>query len=304
MVAPGPGVGAIYESPREIYPSSRGVASWPIWLIIQGWIFACSAASVSFDACSNSRAISARRGAASFSVRSRRLVMARAQKLSPEKRSEIAHAAAAARWGVPKATHQGELAIGDIRIPCAVLDDGRRVLTENGITNALLGSRSGASKRLKKTLSEAGAPAPLFLAPERLKPFISNEMLDGPLVPVQYLDGARTVYQSSVLLSFGAGVVVFGDASIVFSSPAFTICACRSFMKGSMVSFICSHCSLCFQAAICEAYVLSLAKTEINTESISPDPERLEALNRSTLDPIRWASLMIVKGCWHREQEE
>lgn len=119
--------------------------------------------------------------------------VARAQKLSPEKRSEIAHAAAAARWGVPKATHQGELAIGDIRIPCAVLDDGRRVLTENGITNALLGSRSGASKRLKKTLSEAGAPAPLFLAPERLKPFISNEMLDGPLVPVQYLDGARTV---------------------------------------------------------------------------------------------------------------
>jgi len=63
--------------------------------------------------------------------------------------------------------------IGEIRIPCAVLEDGRRVLTEHGIRHALLGSRSGASKRLKKAHSEAGAIVPLFLAPERRKPFIS-----------------------------------------------------------------------------------------------------------------------------------
>lgn len=33
------------------------------------------------------------------------------------------------------------------------------VLTENGITNALLGSRSGASKRLKKKSESEGVPA-------------------------------------------------------------------------------------------------------------------------------------------------
>jgi len=127
--------------------------------------------------------------------------VARAEKLSPEERSQIAQTAAAARWGIPRATHRGEIVIGDTRIPCAVLDNGRRVLTENGITNALLGSRSGASKRLKKSQLEAGAPVPLFLAPDRLKPFISKEVMDGPLAPVQYLDGARTVtgYDATVL---------------------------------------------------------------------------------------------------------
>ncbi|WP_295429022.1 P63C domain-containing protein [uncultured Thiodictyon sp.] len=127
--------------------------------------------------------------------------IARAEKLSPEERSQIAQTAAAARWGIPRATHRGEIVIGDTRIPCAVLDNGRRVLTENGITNALLGSRSGASKRLKKSQLEAGAPVPLFLAPDRLKPFISQEVMDGPLAPVQYLDGTRTVtgYDATVL---------------------------------------------------------------------------------------------------------
>lgn len=50
---------------------------------------------------------------------------------------------------IPKATHCGELVIVDISIPCAVLNDGRRVLSENGITVAILGGRSGASKRAK-----------------------------------------------------------------------------------------------------------------------------------------------------------
>jgi len=89
-----------------------------------------------------------------------------------------------------KATHDGTLEIGDIKIPCAVLEDGTRVLTETGITNAILGSRSGASKRLKKAHSEAGAPVPLFVAPGNLKPFISNNLIDGPLNPILYLTKA------------------------------------------------------------------------------------------------------------------
>lgn len=127
--------------------------------------------------------------------------IARANKLSPEQRSQIARSAAAVRWAIPKATHRGVLEIGDIRIPCAVLEDGRRVLTENGIAIALLGSRSGASKRLKKTSSETGTHVPVFLAPERLKPFISQDVIDGYLTPVRYLDGTRHVigYDASIL---------------------------------------------------------------------------------------------------------
>jgi hypothetical protein len=86
-----------------------------------------------------------------------------------------------------KATHDGTLEIGDMKIPCAVLEDGTRVLSETGFTNALLGTRSGASKRLKKAQSGGGAPMPLFLAPGNLKPFISRDLLEGPLQPIRYI---------------------------------------------------------------------------------------------------------------------
>ncbi|MFT5824837.1 MAG: hypothetical protein ACI8ZW_000321 [Yoonia sp.] len=45
---------------------------------------------------------------------------------------------------LPVAEFTGDLKIGDADIPCAVLSDGRRILSETGITNALLGGRSGA----------------------------------------------------------------------------------------------------------------------------------------------------------------
>jgi hypothetical protein len=85
---------------------------------------------------------------------------ARAETLTDEQRREIARNAVMTHWAkqkdqngqpqVPKATHIGILEIGEISIPCAVLKDGTRVPSENGITNALLGSRSGASKRMKR----------------------------------------------------------------------------------------------------------------------------------------------------------
>jgi hypothetical protein len=102
---------------------------------------------------------------------------------------------------MPKATHRGDLIIVDSKIPCAVLDNGQRVLTENGITIALLGSRSGGSKRLKKAHQEAGAQLPLFIAPKNLQPFIVSDLMGGPLTPIQYLDGNRVVsgFDASIL---------------------------------------------------------------------------------------------------------
>ena len=38
---------------------------------------------------------------------------------------------------LPKATHNGMLKIGDIELPCFVLDDGRRVISGRGLTNAI-----------------------------------------------------------------------------------------------------------------------------------------------------------------------
>lgn len=107
---------------------------------------------------------------------------------------------------VLKATHEGVLHIGNLAIPCAVLEGGTRVLSENGITQALLGSRSGASKRLKRASQELGAPVPLFLAPKNLMPFISEEFPDGPPQPLTYMpkEGNRGFiqgFESTVLTS-------------------------------------------------------------------------------------------------------
>ncbi|TAL89478.1 MAG: hypothetical protein EPN69_13385 [Rhodanobacter sp.] len=68
---------------------------------------------------------------------------ARAAKLSQEQRSEISRMGALAmhankeRPSLPTATHKGVLKIADLEIPCFVLDDGRRVISGRGMTNAI-----------------------------------------------------------------------------------------------------------------------------------------------------------------------
>lgn len=139
--------------------------------------------------------------------------VARAAKLSPGVRSAIASEAARRRWAerpvksdIPRALpdHKGVLNLGGAKLPCAVIQGPngiQRVLTENGITQAILGTRSGASKRLKKAASEDGAPVPMFLAPGQLKPFIDKELQNGPLAPIDYIDGDRVIrgYDASIL---------------------------------------------------------------------------------------------------------
>ncbi len=138
---------------------------------------------------------------------------ARAAKLSAEQKSEIAKKAAAKRWSNrpspdegPRVleSFKGKVELAGMSLPCAVVmgpNGVQRVLSESGITNAILGDRSGFSKRAKKVSEDGGALVPLFIAPARLKPYITNELLDGPLKPIDYLDGTRTVrgYDASVL---------------------------------------------------------------------------------------------------------
>jgi hypothetical protein len=100
---------------------------------------------------------------------------ARADMLSPQQRSDAARHAVEARWAkrgvtpIPKATHAGELTIGDVRIPCAVLDDGTRVLTQRGFSVAL-----GRHQNPNKKGSVVNLP--VFLGANNLKEFIDNDL--------------------------------------------------------------------------------------------------------------------------------
>lgn len=76
--------------------------------------------------------------------------IARKASLSPERRKQIAADAAAARWAGPikKATHgstEKPLKIGDITIPCYVLEGEIRVLSQRGLQIGIGMSTSGGS---------------------------------------------------------------------------------------------------------------------------------------------------------------
>jgi len=74
----------------------------------------------------------------------------RSKRLTPEQRTEIAKSGAAARWRkVPQAicgSPDRPLKIGDIEIPCYVLDDGSRVLSQRGLQTGLGMSGSGGTR--------------------------------------------------------------------------------------------------------------------------------------------------------------
>ncbi len=90
------------------------------------------------------------------------------------------------------ANYEGSIEIGNVEINCVVLEDGRRVLSTTGITNAL-GSRSGSLRqKLEKQKKEGRAPLPVFVAPENLKPFISEALIEGLSIPIQYRKGKDT----------------------------------------------------------------------------------------------------------------
>lgn len=108
--------------------------------------------------------------------------IARAQSLSPAERKQIAQKAAAARWEdtLPVATHGAQdhpLKIGDIEIPCYVLDDGRRVLIQNGMLTGLDMSQGTAGRGEGDRLAK-------FISGKAISPFVNDslqEMIKNPI---------------------------------------------------------------------------------------------------------------------------
>lgn len=74
-------------------------------------------------------------------------------------------------FNLPKATHVGELRIGDLIIECAVLEDGTRLLTQRGFMQAI-----GRVGRPRKRTSLEADGKPVFLSASNLEPFIGDEL--------------------------------------------------------------------------------------------------------------------------------
>jgi hypothetical protein len=77
--------------------------------------------------------------------------------------------------------------IGELTIQCAVLPDGRRVLSQRGVGRAL--GRGYGGSDWKNQEQDGGGNLPFFMAAKSLTPFISNELLALVTEPIKYLHG-------------------------------------------------------------------------------------------------------------------
>ncbi|MEK7842480.1 MAG: P63C domain-containing protein [Deltaproteobacteria bacterium] len=116
---------------------------------------------------------------------------ARAAKLTPEERSAIAQKAAKGRWDadlkIPKATHLGVIKLSGIEIPCAVLDDGTRVLSERSVAKALEKKGGGFYRQKRKRVyTNDNELLPEYVSVRNLEPFISPEIKKRLLNPISY----------------------------------------------------------------------------------------------------------------------
>jgi hypothetical protein len=132
---------------------------------------------------------------------------ASARKLSPEQRYARASAGAQARWvkvdptrqQLPKAicgAHDRPLRIGDISIPCYVLDDETRVLTAGGMGDGIGLARGGSMIAGMNRLE-------LFISRNRINPFVSHglaERIHAPNVFITPTGGRAYGYDAEVLV--------------------------------------------------------------------------------------------------------
>lgn len=118
--------------------------------------------------------------------------------MTAEERSESARKAALARWGgadIPVSEYAGELVIGGLTLDCAVLPDGRRLITQKSIMSAL-----GRSERQGRRTRNDNRPP--FIEANNLTPYVSsrlNEMLTHVEYRVKGVSGTRTGYSAEII---------------------------------------------------------------------------------------------------------
>jgi hypothetical protein len=91
-----------------------------------------------------------------------------------------------------KPLKSGTLVIGEMELPCAVLEDETRVVSERGITKALGGKRGGAHWRRKKA-DPIGANMPVFLSANNLTDYISDELRMALINPIHFLTESNSI---------------------------------------------------------------------------------------------------------------
>lgn len=169
--------------------------------------------------------------------------VARANALTPEERKEIARNAVNARWaktqtanqdasepGVLRATHGGPgrpLRIGELEIPCYVLEDGRRILSQKGMLRALGLSRGGGGDRLGR-----------FLRQNAISPYLPKDW-EGGMHSITFLPplggsggGMGYAYDANFLADICEAVLKARDEGKLSSIQQGIALRCETLMRG------------------------------------------------------------------------
>lgn len=138
---------------------------------------------------------------------------ARAKSLPPQRRKEIAKEGAAARLTqsnlvdseklltVHPATKISTLHIGDIDLPCAVLADKTRIVTQTSVTKTLGRAMGGKQRKLARSSTVSGQRLPDFLYGSTLEPFVSESLRVALNNPVMFRGkgGVRRGFNASLI---------------------------------------------------------------------------------------------------------
>jgi hypothetical protein len=158
---------------------------------------------------------------------------ARAQKLTVEERSEQARHAVESRWhkDLPTATHGSPdhpLRIGDIEIPCYVLADGRRVLHQRGMVDALGMSRGSSG-------GTGGDRLAKFVAGDRLKPFLRSHLVEVTESPIKFKTTVGQLaygYEATVLADICEAVLAAREAGALQHQQMHIAKQCEILIRG------------------------------------------------------------------------
>lgn len=155
---------------------------------------------------------------------------ARAAKMTPEERSAAAQAAALARWGedIPKATYQGTLHFGELELPCYVLENGKRVLSQGGMITSL-GMKPGSNPKL------GGDRLTNFTVGKGVSPFVSDTLSALIRSPLRFrlpTGGLAFAFEATVLVDLCDSVLAARKARALQTQQLHIAERCELIVRG------------------------------------------------------------------------
>jgi hypothetical protein len=166
--------------------------------------------------------------------------VARARKMSTEERKASSEKALAAKREMallPRATHGSPdkpLMIGGAELVCYVLEDGTRLITQEGFLSALGRAKKAKGGQGAGLAENAVDKTPSFLAANNLKPFINKGLIEST-TPIVFRtpSGSKAFGYKAELLPKVCNVYLQArDASVALASQAHVIKAADILIRG------------------------------------------------------------------------